>query len=511
MTTLEQEVVDSAMRVSNLLEFTENHRYLVGRDFALCALDRKLLGSLYQPIVGAVSASLYQVLYMAQEEEKIGFSPLEPQRRLFVGLGVEINPNGRKMIVEAASRLEAVGLLQVYRLDNPVSEETVYEYHLLRPLPASEFFSNLHLTLLLNDTIGKPALLELRSRWSSEAPAELARFVNRDDITMPFYELFRLASGPVDPDLESGWAESASGMERSSEKAADRIRHGDMLRRFPRTSTNRSYVERLNRAPESMAQLNYLAYKFDLDVPEVCRLLNEDGIFRKDGTLEWDELHRRANLVYRQDRKRDEERERFLARGEERNVWAEADGDEPPEKAYWLEVPERFLGDVTQQRYNEMLSREPYTRMLERYFPGAVPDSFVRIFEKIDLNYKLPEPVTNVLIHYVLGLKHAQRLTGTFIDSIASNMLAKGIDNFRRAVSYVREQEKLNASLERKKRGESEGVGSSAASSGSNRGRPQTRRKPDMPVVKDRVPAQQMSPEEREKLRELARKLKGDG
>jgi replication initiation and membrane attachment protein len=492
------------MRVSNILEFTENHRYYTSRDFALSALDRKVLISLYQPMVGAVSIGFYQLLYHQFAEDSAGYSKPEPQRGLLLGLGLEPNVPGRNKLLEAASRLEAVGLLQSFRHHNPLTEETLYEYVLIRPLHAGEFFSNIHFTLLLRDKIGKSALIELRDTFSAEPPAELARFVNREEVTVPFYELFHIGAGTVDPELEAGWAEAATGKEHAaSPQPPVRIRHSEMLLRFPRGSGNRSFVEKLKRAPESMAQLNYLAYKFDLEVPEICRLLDEDGIFRNDGTLLWDELQSRANLTYRQDRKRDEDRARFLARGEDRPAEQIEDSSS---SSVQLEIPERFQAEVSVQRYNEMLRREPYTRMLERYFPGAVPDAFVRIFERIDINYKLPEPVINVLIHYVLGMSHAQRLTKSFIDSIASNMLAKGIDTLDKAVSYVNEQEKLNATLERRRRGEEPGRASGHNAGGRGRG---TSRKPAMPVVKDEGPVQEVTPEEMEKMLERARKLKG--
>ncbi|WP_123039454.1 DnaD domain protein [Cohnella candidum] len=494
------------MRVSNILEFTENHRYFTGRQFSLGGLDRKQFVLFYQPMIGAFAAGLYHFLYHSVSDDETGYGGLEPQRKMFLGLGLEPNAAGRKTLIEASSKLEAVGLLQVFRHDNPLTEETVYEYSLLRPLPAAEFFSNLHLTLLLRDKIGKPALLELRQNLLPTPPAELARFVNREEITVPFYELFRIGTGPVDPELESGWTESATAREPA--KAPDRIRHADMLLRFPRGSVNRILVERLGRAPESMAQLNFLAYKYDLEVPEICRLLDEDGIFASDGTLKWEELNRRAHSIYRQDRKRDEERERFLARGESRLELSDEGGQTAvslQSTAQLLDVPSRFGDMLSKESYNDMLRREPYTRMLERHFPGAVPDSFVRIFERIDLNYKLPEPVINVLIHYVFGMKHTQRLTHAFIDSIASNMLAKGIHSYELAAAYIQEQEKLNATLERRRRGEE-----TSSSSYGNRSKTQPKRKPSMPVVEDKEPAKELSTEEQERLLELARKLKSD-
>jgi len=506
------------MRVSNRLEFTEHHRFVVYRDFALSGLDRNVLAQLYQPMVGAFAVGLYLLLYHHMAEDRTGYSALEAQRKLFLGLDLEMNPDGRQTLADQASRLEAVGLLQVFRQYDPVQDETIYEYVLLRPLAAGEFFATFHLALLLRDKVGKMAFQELRESFALSEPQGLARFVNREEITVPFYEIFRLSAGPVDPELEEALAESAAANEKAKEavRPPERIRHSDMLLRFPRTSPNRPYVERLNRAPESMAQLNYLAYKYDLEVPEICRLLNEDGVFHEDGTLRWEELQFRANLMYRQDRKREEERERVLAR----TGAAEAAGSgtagpaaDPAEESSaavsgipLLPVPERFGLKAPVEVYNQMLRREPYTRMLERYFPGAVPDAFARIFERIDLNYKLPEPVINVLIHYMLGMNHAQRLTKSFIDSVASNMLAKGIDTFEKAVLYVREQEKLNEMLARKKRG-GDGPAKATAESGS-RGRGAGRRKPAISVVEDRGPKAEIPPEEVAKMRELVRKLK---
>ncbi|MFC4597016.1 DnaD domain protein [Cohnella hongkongensis] len=484
------------------MEFTESHRFIVSRDFALSGLDRRTFVSLYQPMTGAVSAAFYQLLYHQIAEDTAGISAPEFQRKLFLGLGVELNAAGRQTVVDAASRLEAVGLLQVYRHHNPLSEETLYEYSLVAPLRPAEFFASEHLTLLLCDKIGKSALLELRDVFGPEPPAELARFVNREEATVHFSEIFRISAGLIDPELEAGWSESAVAQERPSFRPADRIRHSEIMLRFPRGSANRAFVERLNRAPQSMAQINYLAYKYDLEAPEICRLLDEDGIFRHDGTLLWDNLQHRANLMYRQDRKRAEERERLMARGEGRAELVQTDEPVVIPPSMLMDIPERFQENVSAARYNEMLRREPYTRMLARYFPGEVPDNFVRVFERIDLNYKLPEPVINVLIHYIFSLDRAQRLTKSFVDAIASNMLAKGIDTVEKAIAYVREQEKLNEALDRKNRGDEPPRAEASGSRGGGR------RKPVMSVVKDTGPAEDVTPEELERMLARARERK---
>ena len=61
------------------------------------------------------------------------------------------------------------------------------------------------------------------------------------------------------------------------------------------------------------------------------------------------------------------------------------------------------------------------------------------IFEKVDLNYRLPGEVINVLIHYLMNLLTQggdQRINRNFVDAIASNMLLKQIDTYEKAVHY---------------------------------------------------------------------------
>ncbi len=513
------------MRVSNVLEFTENHRYVTYRDFALSALDRRVLVQLYQPLVGAFAVSFYMLLYHRLGEDEIGFTQPDQQRRLFLGLGLDMSPASRRRLIEQASRLEAVGLLRVFRRHDPATEETLYEYVLRPPLSPHRFFAHPYLTLLLRDRIGKYAHLELHRALEPDPPADLDRFLGREEITAPLTEMFRLGREPESPDITpvaDTAAEIAAAREDEPE-VPERIRHADMLLRFPRGSANRKWVERLRHMPEAMARLNYLAYKYELHVPEICRLLDEDDAFRTDGEPDWEGLERRARLMYRQDRKREEERTVRLARsgtaGREAQS-AAADGKDLPPLApeFRLMPPKRFPIAVSDETYSEMLRREPWTRLLKRFFPGAVPDTFLRVFEKIDAAYRLPEPVINVLIHYVMGMDDAQRLSDPFIDAIAANMLAKGISTYEEAVAYVREQERLSEELERK-RGGAESVPASAGKEragsrrggerpGSGRGRT-AGRKPDMPVVEDSGPPREMTPEELERMYELARKLKG--
>ncbi|MCQ6558696.1 helicase DnaB [Paenibacillus mendelii] len=508
------------MRIGNMHQFTEHHRYYIYRDFSLSAVDRKMIGLIYQPMIGAFATGLYQLFYQLVADDRVGYSPLEPQRKLFLGLGLDMHERARQEFVEQASRLEAVGLLQTSRLGIPDNDDYVYEYELIKPLSPDEFFRNPHLMLLLRDKVGKYAVISLRESFYAKEADELAGAeLQRDNITVPFYELFRLNAQAVDVELEQALSEVAPTRSAASKPRLETagIQYGEIISRFPRNSMNRKYVERLRGDEDQLAQLNYVAYKYGLTVVDLCRLLDEDDVFNTRGELMMDELQLRASQMYRQDRKRDEDRQRMQGRMEAASGAQTSDAsDEPLEEVavqeeFYMEVPAQLAGRCDIHQYNMLMRNEPHTRFIARFFPGAVPEWIIRVFEVIDLNYRLTGSVINVLIHYVLGMNDAQRVTKTYIDAVASNMLVKRIDSFEKAVRYVREQVQLEKDRELRQAGGAAGAAVSGARGGSSgNGTGRTRgRKPAMAIVQE-VGDSVVSQEELEEMRRLARKLDGN-
>src|SRR5690606_40674047 len=128
------------MRISNILHFTENHPFYAGRFFCLSNMHYTMLHSVYQPMIGTRATSLYHVLYESLPAHQVGYSPIEQQRKLFLSLQLEPGAEGRRKLAEAASRLEAVGLLQTIRMLSSQEDDYLYVYHLLPPLLPHEFF-----------------------------------------------------------------------------------------------------------------------------------------------------------------------------------------------------------------------------------------------------------------------------------------------------------------------------------------------------------------------------------
>ncbi len=250
------------MKITNTLHFTENHRFCVYRDFSLSALDYRMLSGIYQPMIGAFAVSIYTTLYGQLPADKAGYSSLEQQRRLFLSLELEPGERGRKFLVEHTSRLEAVGLLETSRKFALASEDYIYEYALFQPLPPNEFFKNQHLSLLLRDKVGKYMTLQLRDEIVAPEPKELED-CSSENLSMPFYEIFRLNTQVIDFELEQALYETASGRHNESRAniTAKGFLYSDIIIRFPRESVNREYVEGLKFLPEEMAKINFAAKK----------------------------------------------------------------------------------------------------------------------------------------------------------------------------------------------------------------------------------------------------------
>lgn len=496
------------MKITNLLHFTENHRFTVSRSFALGTLSGKMLSGIYQPMIGAGAVALFHTLHQQAPADKTGYSRLEMQRKLFLQLELEHGEKGRRQFIEWSSRLEAVGLLATSRRLFPETEEYVYEYRLYEPLAPEEFFRNQHLVLLLRDKIGKMMLLQLHEELIGEEPGELSGSV-AEQLSVPFYDLFRLNTKVMDHDLEVALYETAAG--RAGTGALDTESKGftytDIISRFPKGSRNRPFVEELQFRKDHLAAINIAKSKYNLELQETCRLLDEDGIFDGEGNLLFEELQYRANLLYRQTKQRVERTERKLHHLAEAAVDTPAeDGLPAAEKTvqmeFYLEVPALFQGQCDVHQYNMLLKNEPYTLVLKRFFPqGTVPDGVLDIFERIDLNYGLTEEVINVLIHFI----HTDRRSWakSSIEAVASDLLGKQVGTYEQAVEYVRERARYKARAKaqgQRSKDEPEAPGGRGAQGGSRSTGGRGKAKPVIPVAADKPGRKPLSDEEMEAI-----------
>lgn len=494
------------MKLDHMFDFTENHRFYMLREFSLSPMDDKVLSLMYQPMIGIGACALYKLLSVQLPSERLGYSEVEQQRKLFMGLGAEPGDKGRKYLADCASKLEAVGLMHTYRKTNTSREETVYFYHLMPPMNPFEFFRNQHLTLLLRDQVGKHGVLQLHQEFCVTEPEDWTEaMVESESLSVPFYDLFELNTQVIDYEFEQALAELAPAHSGFSQEkpGLEGFQYSEIIHQFPRLSQNRVYVEQLSTKMEELQAINYVARKYKLTLQETCRLLDEDHVFNAAGELELDTLQHHANLIYRQGKRRGEERERLLQH-KPKDAAKPLAMEKTVDEGHLLELP-AFLQDKCDiQQYNVILRNKPYLEILDMFFPGSIPDPILNIFERIDLHYKLEEEVINVLIHYLKCYNLSW--TRSFVETVAADMLGKQIQSYEQAVRYIRDQAEMKNQGKTRGSGRSSG-GRSAGKTGTGKGTS----KPKLPVYKgDEEPA--VTDEEYEEiLRRVRERAGGNG
>lgn len=428
------------MRIKGPLDYTENHRFYMFRDFALSPTDTKMLLSIYQPMIGAVALSYYMALYQMLPADKIGYANLEQQRKLFLLMDLPLGESGRVTAIEAASKCEAVGLIKTFKKYLADRDEWVYFYHLNQPAHAYDFFNNPHLTMLLRDKVGKAQLIRLRQELTAEEVQE-CRNAEVVEVSTPFYELFQLNAKQVDSELEQALSEMAPAvLDVPQQKWVDPIQVEELLVRLPRQSVNREHVAAFKPNSEALVFINFVAKKFGLGTVDVCRLLDEESMFWPDGTLDEELFQKQASLLYSQSNKQADERERRVAQA---TPSEEAPAEAGVAELYQEDVPTMLRTSMNKEQYNFLMRNQPYTQFVKHFFPGSVPDMVDKLFVKIDLNYKLPNEVINVLIHYLKA--YDLSWNRPFVETIAADLLGKHVDTYEKAILYIREQVKAKA------------------------------------------------------------------
>jgi len=494
------------LKVTNLLQLTEHHKYIAVRRFGLSPLDLRMLWTVYQPMIGGFAVSLYTALYAALDSEAVGSSAPKTLGQLFLACGLEPNEQGRKRLVDETSKLEAVGLLQTFR--KKLMEEVVeYEFRLEPPLTPDQFFGVHHLWLLLQEKLGPAAAEALRRSFVKESFEEWGEEegVETENISAPFYEVYRVslpAAGDSETDLRT------DGQDMQESLGRDGFRPEEMLQRFPRSSPNRRAVELLTSDAEKLAKLNYIALRCGLTLKQTVSLLDEDGQFGPDGEWLAEQFQKRAVELYRQSNSQARRKEQTLRKQQIAGGAAPQDpsggpasaggGERAVPESHWLPVPEQFQGQCDARQYNTMLANMPYSQVLKLFFaPAEVPVYVEEAFMAMNLDYQLPDEVLNVMVHYIRTNDLDWRRS--FLEAIAANVAGKRIRSFENAVLYFHKEEQARTRAAAGK-GARKPVGTDP-----RKGRPAA--KPVIPVVRPAGKAE-ATEEDIKRIMEMAERLK---
>ena len=158
--------------------------YIVYNKTILREEDRKIITTLYQPIIGYSAVSLYFTLIDDLDKRKIISNDLT-HYHLMATMQLKLED-----ILIARSKLEAVGLLKTYYKEDHVNQ---YVYLLFSPLPPNEFLNHPILNIVLYNNLGKKEYERIVDYY------KIPRLSLKDykDITKSFNEVFTSVSGNV--------------------------------------------------------------------------------------------------------------------------------------------------------------------------------------------------------------------------------------------------------------------------------------------------------------------------
>lgn len=478
-----------------------------------------MLAAVYQPMIGAVATGLYVHLVQQLPAECAGYSKFELMRVLFQGLDLEPNESGRRQLMASFSRLEATGLVESARLENVQTEEISYEFHLFPPLAPEQFFHTPHLHLLLRDKVGLHAWRALQASLIAAAPEEADDpYLTKEDISTPFYEVFTLgtagdedAAGPAGL---TGPGEEAEPADRPLPQV--RFSYADIERRFPRHSRNRPHVEKLARSEDKIRRINYYADKYGLTLKELSSLLDEDGVFNIHGELLESELERRANAVFAQRVKLEEGRNWGLVRQFDQAQQAQGESaaaaspttGEALGDADGFPVPEWLRSRFDAPAYNAMLAGEPHTKVLQLFIAENVSAQTLQLFSKLNVYYRLSDPVLNAMIHHMRVCKLPWK--PNYIEKLAASLQAEQINSYPQAVEYFNKELAAREGRQVSDQPSKFAANQSARSGGSRtagRSSGAGRQKPKLPVYRPTSPAQLLTEEEEAEFERMIRQL----
>lgn len=438
------------MKNTSPLQFTEHHRFFVYRDFMMSPLERRMLSEVYQPMVGHGALAFYNTLYQQIDGERIGYSAGEQQRSLFYSMGIELNEQGRRILIQYSSQLEALGLLQTVRRCLPKQDEWIYVYQLQAPLHPRAFFMHLQYPFLLRDCLGQHAYQSLQAKWKVEMPEILSDpSATQENVSVLFEERFRISEPSATEDSSNAVRMTMDGpvqFVKTSNVHANVFSLQDLLMRTPRTSSRRAFIQRLENHPDVLAAINYIALKHELSLSTVCRLLDEeDGVFDTQGRFSHEQLERAARECRQHQQQREEKVSKQVGKLNKANLalvqsaseTESADQVDPQITALVtrLGIPMMLDGKLTIAEYASKIQGLPFTQFIKLFLGDQpIPQRILALLERVNYYYGIRDEVINVLTHfmYTNGLPWNEN----FVEKTTNEWLMSRMTDFADAVLF---------------------------------------------------------------------------
>lgn len=366
--------------------------YIVINKTLLNDYDRKLLITLYQPIVGYQAISFYFTLWSYLDKSEL-LSCEWTHHHLMTNMGISLSE-----IIEARKRLEAIGLLKTFLKKDHMN---TYLYELYSPISAKEFFNNPILSTSLYTTIGK---LEFDKTLNYFKIPKL-NLSNYEEITTNFNDVFATTNAPININTENVREKNKLSM-----NIVPKFELQSVLEMIPDELLNKQSITKTIK--ELIYKLSFI-YDFteDMLIEIIRNSINERHAIDKEllkmnsrKFYQFDHHGKLPGLVFRTQ----------------------------PE---YLRKP---VGD-TSNRAKLIYTFEttsPYDFLSSKYKDALPSKSDLAILEYLLIDFNLNPGVVNVLIDYVLKINN-NKLIKSFIETIASQWKKSHIETVEDAMKIA--------------------------------------------------------------------------
>lgn len=380
--------------------------YLVVNKSFLNENDRKLLTTLYQPIIGTVAICLYFTLWSDLNKTNI-ISNEFTHHHLMNSMGLKLDE-----IVIARKKLEALGLLKTFFKEGNINN---YIYELYSPLSPLEFFSNPILSSSLLVSIGKKEYQMLVS-YFKPLKLNISEFEN---ITSSFSDIYKMDIKTIEDVTEK----DIISKEKNDISINDVLDFDYIKESIPKgILSNNAFSASL------IKLLNRLAYLYNFDNDTMIELLKNS--INEKGTFNEEKLKKNCKNLFS-----------FENDGVPKLIFKSKND---------VKVDNKNIKDIKQKLIECFECTTPYDFLKAKYGGSKPTSKDISLVESLLVDQELNPGVVNVLIDYVLRTNE-KKLNKNLVQAIASQWKMCNITTVKDAMKQAeKEYRKINQAKEKK-------------------------------------------------------------
>ena len=365
--------------------------YVVVNKTILHNEDRKIITSLYLPIIGTDAVMLYFTLWADLDNSEILSSEFSHQK-LVSSLRITINE-----LQTSFDKLEAIGLIKAFIKEGNVNN---YIYEIFSPVSASEFLSHPILNIVLYSNVGKREYDNLVKAFKIPR----LNTSNYKDITKSFNDVFESTS-MTSYDLSLEDIRKYNKLKLNINSNFD---FNFLISSMPKNlDTSKMFSKDIK---ELIINLSFI---YDIDAIKMANIVKVS--LNDNGTINRESLRKNSRNFYQ-----------FSNGGLLPTI---IDNNQPE----YLRKP---IGD-TSIRAKMIYTFEtisPRELLINKNNGNEPTRRDLKLIEDLLVDYKLKPGVVNVLLDYAINVNN-KKLTRGFVETIAGEWQRKGIETVEDAMN----------------------------------------------------------------------------